>query len=119
MPVDWREKIVEEHPNRIIVLPGENEPRGEADVTVSEEEYRRIYTGFECPWCYQVLATAYERTCKEWCCGGDRVYTIDEWHAFMDGHLDGYKWIGPSREMVERLEARPASSSEIWTPGGS
>ncbi len=113
MAGEWLEKIVEEHPNRIIVLPGENEPRGEADVTVKEDDYQRMYNGYECPWCYQLLTTAFDRTCREWCCGGNKVYTQAEWHAFMDGSLDGYKWIGPSKETMERME------SPVWTPSGA
>lgn len=114
---EWVEPVVEEHMKRIIVLPGEDEPRTEADVTVTEEQYRRIWSGYQCPWCYQLLDHAFDRTCKEWCCGGNRDYTEDEWHSFMDGHLDGYKWIGPSKETLERLGE--AESTEIWTPGGA
>ena len=109
----WVAPVVEEHSARIIVLPGENEPRGDVVVTVTAETYNRYRTGYRCPWCHQDLVSAFDRTCREWCCGGNRVYTEEEWHAFLDGDFEGYRWIGPSKETMERLE------SPVWTPVGA
>ena len=94
---------VEQHTSRVTVGP-KGELRGEADVTITEEDYRRIWSGYMCPFCYEPLETAFVRTCRSWCGGGNKLYSVDEWHSFMEGTLDGYKWIGPSRETIEKLE---------------
>jgi hypothetical protein len=84
----------------------------DSDVTVTEADYRRMWAGYVCPWCYQILETAFERTCKDWCIGGPDVTEAD-WRAYMTQRFGGEKWIGPSRETMDRM------NSPIWTPPAS
>lgn len=93
----------------------------DSDVTLTEADYRRMATGYICPYCYQILTTAFERTCKDWCIGGPAVTEI-EWHAYMTERFGGEKWIGPSRETMARLNTPTgelAKQAGVWLPPGT
>lgn len=79
------------------------------EVFVTDDMYREMWHGYRCPWCYEKLEKAFDRTCKDWCWGG-RDVSEKRWHAYMDEQYGGVEWLGPTKEMVE---------SPIWTPGSA
>lgn len=108
----WLDDPVVEDDPRWLLHMSDGSTFLDSDVSVTEEDYRRMWQGFVCPFCYQILETAFERTCKDWCIGGPEL-SPDEWHGYMTQRFGGEKWLGPSRETLERLE------SPIWTPPAS
>ena len=110
----WLDDPVVEDEFRWLLHMADGSTLVDADVSVIEDDYRRMWQGFVCPYCYQILESAFERTCKDWCIGGPAV-TVDDWHAYMTQRFGGEKWIGPSRELMDRLNT-PADDLGIWTP---
>lgn len=92
----------------------------DADVSVTVADYRRMWDGYVCPWCYQTLEHAFDRTCKDWCIGGPDV-TKEDWRRYMEQRFAGEKWVGVSRETWERMntpvEKPKPAGSRIWVPG--
>ena len=111
---------VENHDERVVIY-ADGSARRDVDVTWDEAAYRRQRTGYQCPWCFQLLETAFERTCASWCHGGPSV-TEEEWQAYMDAEFEGTKWLGLTREQYDRAEtptSELAKEAGIWTPPGA
>lgn len=95
-------------PSRLLKVPDGRVFR-DVEVFVSDERYRRQWNGYECPWCFEPLEKAFDRTCRKvdyvlkrgGCWGGTDQKTPDEWHAYMDRTYGGVKWRGPTAEMLD------------------
>lgn len=86
--------------------------RRDANVLLTEDQYQRMAQGYLCPWCYQALTTAFDRTCRDWCNGPRDANRID-WQAFMDERFGGIDHLGPSRSTLNELEN---SADRMWIP---
>lgn len=118
----WLDDPVIEDDFAWLLHMGDGSTYVDSDVSVTESDYRRMWDGYVCPWCYQLLESAFARTCKDWCLGGPDV-TPEGWRAYMAERFGGEKWIGPSRALWESLNRpvetpRPARS-RLWVPGDS
>lgn len=109
---------VEDHMERRVVIG--DRVFQDADVTFTEEQYERLAHGYVCCRCYEPHDQAFPVRCK--LCGFPM--RSEQAHA-MEQEFEGYKWIGPSREMAERLKTpleRPRepgrNTSRIWVPDG-
>ena len=115
----WLDDPVVEDDPRWLLEMADGSVYVDADVSVTEADYRRMYNGYVCPWCYQVLDHAFERTCAAWCHGGPDV-TVEAWREYLDTRFGGEKWIGPSRETLaaEQNEMDDFKrKTGIWVPG--
>lgn len=113
--------VVEDDPSWILHM-NDGTTIVDADVSVSEDDYRRMWQGYICPGCYAVCDAPFDRPCdgrggRGYYClvFGDEHVTPEMWHRYMDARFGGHKWIGPSRETVARLNE--PSDSRIWLPG--
>lgn len=100
---------VEQDPNWLLETP--EGVYQDANVYLTEEQYRRMRAGYICPWCFQEFKHAFELNCAGWHWGPDRETCEREWQRYMDERFGGVEWLGPSKSLLESLE------SPIWVPG--
>ena len=117
----WRRGMtavaVEDHHERRVIVG--DRVFQDADVTFTEEQYARMVHGYVCCRCYEPHDHPFPEECS--LCG----FPIrSEQARSMEHEFEGHKWIGPSREMMERLntpleQPRPPgrNGSRIWVPG--
>lgn len=88
------------------------------DVSVDEDQYMQMWQGYMCAACYEPLDPPFPEVCSLPGCG---FHVRDEQRRYMTERFGGYKWVGPSKELVEGLEAPPEiprpKNSRIWLPG--
>ena len=101
-----------EDDDEFILIDPDGVVRHDPKVFLSEEQYRRMKQGYLCPWCYQPLSSAFDRTCKDWC-WGPRDADQHEWHRYMDERFTGVEDLSPPKHLLDGAE------SEIWTPGNT
>jgi hypothetical protein len=103
---------VEDHMQGRLVRYGDGEVRRDVDVTLTEEQYKRMAQGYVCCRCYGAVPHAFPENCGFPGCDGypDGFPMRERQREVMEAEFDGYKWLGPSRETMRRLEER------IWTP---
>jgi hypothetical protein len=102
---------VEDDPTWLLIEP-DGTVRRDANVFITENQYRQMRQGYLCPWCFHELRSAFDRTCKGWCYGPYDA-SQEDWKAYMDERFGGVEWFGPSKKTLERME------TDIWTPRGS
>lgn len=118
----WTEPVaVEDHMERFVRYADGTASR-DVDVTLTEDQYRQMANGYRCCRCYGLTDTAFPESCGfPGCDGYPKGFPMRErQRQVMEREFDGYKWIGPSRETKERLEASdetPRGRSRIWIPG--
>lgn len=103
---------VEDDPRWLYIEP-DGTVRRDANVLITEAQYRQMAAGYLCPWCYQQLDHAFVRTCRDWC-NGPRDAGEREWQAFMDERFGGVDWLGPSKATLARMENE--RDSRVWVP---
>lgn len=119
----WTEPVaIEDHQERLVVY-ADGQVRRDVDVTLTEAQYRQMRQGYRCCRCYGLVESAFPESCGFPGCDGysDGFPMRERQAAVMDAEFDGFKWIGPSRETLERIETPTAEldrASGIWTPPG-
>lgn len=111
---EWTPPAAVEDDRARYVVYADGSVMRDPDITWDVEAYRRQRQGYQCPWCFQLLTTAFDRTaCEDWCCGG-KGRTVDEWQAYMDSEFEGERVFG----LREPAPAEPtkATKSGIWVP---
>lgn len=103
---------VEDHMGGRIVVYADGTVRRDIDATYDEDDYRMMYQGYACCRCGKVQASAFPESCGfPGCDGYPNGFPMRErQRQVMDEEFEGEKWIGPSREMVER------ANQPIWLP---
>ncbi|MBI3936409.1 MAG: hypothetical protein HY323_05485 [Betaproteobacteria bacterium] len=123
---EWTEPVwMEDHPHRYVRYAS-GEVRRDVDVTLTEDQYRQMWQGYRCCRCYGIVSSAFPQTCGLPGCDGypDGFPMAERQRQVMEAEYDGYKWIGPSRETIARLQAadapkgKPKGTSTIWVPRG-
>lgn len=96
---------VEDHVGRVVQYADGHLSR-DADVTLTEEQYKEMAQGYRCCRCYGMLDTAFPETCGfPGCDGYPNGFPVRErQRKVMEEEFDGLKWIGPSRAMYERAQ---------------
>jgi hypothetical protein len=123
----WTEPVaVEDHMDRAVRF-ADGEVRRDANVVLSEEQYRQMAQGYRCCRCYGIVDTAFPETCGfPGCDGYPAGFPMRErQREVMEQEFDGYEWVGISRETYERdmnaldrkLHPATPKSSRIWVPG--
>lgn len=119
----WTEPVaIEDHPDRLVIY-ADGEVRHDVDITLTEEQYRQMRQGYRCCRCYGIVSSAFPETCGFPGCDGypDGFPMRQRQAEVMDAEFDGHKWIGPSRETIERVETSMDELARrgIWLPGGA
>lgn len=83
------------------------------DVSVSEDDYRRIYNGWMCAWCYEPWDTQWPSECPLPGCWSPKPMTEEAQRRYLHERF-GYRWIGISRETYERWANE--RDREEWKP---
>lgn len=114
-------EAIEPHPERFVVYADGSVCR-DADVTLSEEQYRRMRQGYTCCRCYGTVDTAFPEACGFPGCDGypDGFPMRARQLEVMDAEFDGHKWLGPSRQTVARHENSMDDfrrKTGVWIPG--
>lgn len=99
---------VEDDPTSLLIL-SDGSVYGNARISLTESDYRRMKQGYTCPWCLEELRHAFDRTCRGWDWGPNEQVSQAEWHAFMDAEYQGEEHLGATQAQID---------SQIWTPGG-
>ena len=112
-----RNAVVEDDPDWLAVFPDGRVFR-EAHVSVSEEEYRRMYQGYMCANCFEPLDPPFPDVCTLQGCG---FHMKTEQRKLLDTHFGGTNWLGPSQATLNRLDneidkgmSKPTTG--IWIP---
>lgn len=118
-PLD--DPVVEDSHNRLVHTPDGRTFR-DVDVSVSEADYRRIYNGWMCAWCFEPWETQWPDACSLRGCWSPKPMTEEAQRRYL-GERFGYRWIGISRETHDRLanekdRAGWQKRSGVWLPGG-
>lgn len=100
-----------------VVVFGDGEVRRDANVTLSEEQYRQMAQGYRCCRCYGMVDSAFPESCGLPGCDGykDGFPMRERQREVMEQEYDGYEWIGISRETHE-AEQEKLDKLDIWTP---
>jgi hypothetical protein len=90
----------------------------DGDVSVTEDEFRRMYQGYMCANCYEPFTSPYPEVCTLPGCG---FRVKDEQRARLDEQFGGEKWLGPSPSTLARLDneidkALSPTKTGIWVP---
>lgn len=113
---EWTPPVAIENHDERVVLYADGEVRRDVDITFTEAQYKQMRQGYRCCRCYGIVDTAFPETCGFPGCDGypDGFPMRERQREVLDREFDGLKWIGPSRETLERIEA-----PSIWTPPAS
>jgi len=114
-----RDAVVEDDPEWLVVAP-EGVYR-EADVSVSEEEFARLWNGWMCAWCYEPWDTQWPERCPVSGCWSGPEMSEERQRRYLSERFGGEKWLGPSRGTVDAWanQADRVSAprkSGIWVP---
>jgi hypothetical protein len=122
----WTEPVaVEDHTERVVRF-ADGEVRRDANVVLSEEQYRKMAAGYTCCRCYGDVSHlgAFPETCGFPGCDGypDGFPMRERQREVMEQEFDGYEWVGISKETYERdmnaLDRKlHPSTGGIWIPG--
>ena len=115
-PVD-----VDDHLGGRLTIYADGDVRRDIDATYTEDDYRRLAQGYACIRCGKVQTTAFPESCGFPGCDGypDGFPMRERQAQVMEAEFDGYRWIGPSRETMERLETPVSELPQLWTPSAS
>lgn len=123
----WSEPVhVDDHMERV-VIHGDGTVTRDANVTLTEEQYKEMAQGYRCCRCYGHVTTAFPETCGFPGCDGypDGFPMRERQREVLEKEFDGYEWVGISRETYERdmnmldkkLHPAKPKDSRIWIPG--
>lgn len=121
MPPALKDAVVDDAIDWLTVFPDGRVMR-DPDVTVTEDQYQQMWQGYMCASCYEPLDPPFPKVCT---LPGCNFPVRDEQRRYMTERFGGYKWIGPTKETVDRISAedekldwaaRPRNP-RIWVPG--
>lgn len=114
---------VQDHRERLVRYADGRVTR-DANVTLSEEQYREMVAGYRCCRCYGLVDSAFPESCGfPFCDGYPEGFPMRErQREVLEREFDGEEWIGISRETYEREQAEAdrlahPSKGLIWIPG--
>jgi len=114
--------VIEEDPDWLLLTP-EGVYR-DVDVSVTEMQYRQMWNGYLCAWCYQPWDEQWPSKCTLPGCWSGSI-TEEKQRVYLDEHYGGEKWLGPSPATLRSWETapernaskrKPKRDSSIWVP---
>ena len=120
MAVGIKNAVIEDEPSWIVRFADGRVFR-DYDVSVSEDEFRRMYQGYMCARCYEPFTSPFPEVCTLKGCG---FHVRAEQRKELDDRFGGEKWLGPSKATLARLDndidkAFTPKKTGIWVPGRS
>ena len=117
----WVGAEVEDDPREFLIAPGDYMSR-EADVSVTEDQYRQMYNGYTCAWCGEVWPERWPSKCTLPGCWSGEEMSEEKQRRYLDERFGGEKWFGPTKATLERMEnaddrAGWKAKTGIWLPG--
>jgi hypothetical protein len=109
-----------------VAVFGNGEVRRDANITLTEAQYRKMAQGYTCCRCYGDVSHLgpFPESCGfPGCDDYPEGFPMKErQREVLEAEFDGYEWIGISRETYEREqnEIEPKTikgQSTIWVPG--
>lgn len=94
----WKGAEVEEDGNWLLVTP-EGVYR-DVDVSVTEDQYRQMHTGYTCAWCGEPWESPWPTECTLPGCWSPKPMTEEAQRRYLDERFGGEKWFGPSTSTI-------------------
>ena len=83
----------------------------EVDVSVSEDQYRQMWNGYMCAYCYEPWSSPWPEKCTVPGCWSGEV-SEQKQRAYLDERYGGEKWLGPSKATVASWETAAVRNAD-------
>lgn len=120
MSEGWKQGEVEDDHVWLLHTPDGRTFR-DTDLSITEDQYKRMYQGYTCAWCGEVWPQQWPKECTLVGCWSPKPMSEQVQRRYLEERFAGEKWFGISKKTLERLqedEERAAWKKRvgIWVP---